>query len=302
MLDPRGLYELHTVDDAVGAPVLVHALRGFMDAGAAGTTVSETLLTELESTRLATFDVDQLFDYRGRRPVMTFDTNKWTEYDEPSLVVDIVKDVSGQSFLLMHGMEPDTQWERFSAAVRTIIEDCNVSLTVGVHGIPMGIPHTRPLGVTVHGTRDDLVGSEQAWFGAAQVPGSAAALLEMRLGEAGHDAIGFAAHVPHYLAQARFPQAAETLMSRIEGATGLELPILALAESERETAADIERQVADAPEVQAVVHALEEQYDAFVKADDKPSLLASDGQMPTADELGAEFERFLAEQGDEPKG
>ena len=43
-----------------------------------------------------------------------------------------------------------------------------------------------------------------------------------------------------------------------------------------------------------MVRALEEQYDAFV-AGRESSLLAEDRAMPTADELGAELERFLAE-------
>jgi hypothetical protein len=60
--------------------------------------------------------------------------------------------------------------------------------------------------------------------------------------------------------------------------------------------AAIAAQVADQPEVQAVVRALEEQYDAFVGARGR-SLLASDtSELPTGDELGAELERFLAEE------
>ena len=40
------------------------------------------------------------------------------------------------------------------------------------------------------------------------MPASAQALLEIRLGEWGHDALGFVAHIPHYLAQMDYPQAA----------------------------------------------------------------------------------------------
>ena len=50
-------------------------------------------------------------------------------------------------------------------------------------------------------------------------------------------------------------------------------------------------------EIAELVQALEGQYDAFVDAADREGLLADEaGTMPTAEELGAQFERFLAEQ------
>jgi hypothetical protein len=45
-----------------------------------------------------------------------------------------------------------------------------------------------------------------------------------------------------------------------------------------------------------VVSALERQYDAFVAAQENRSLLAHDEDLPSGDELGAEFERFLRQQ------
>jgi hypothetical protein len=56
-------------------------------------------------------------------------------------------------------------------------------------------------------------------------------------------------------------------------------------------------QLVDQPEVQAVVRALEEQYDALVAAQGEPlGTLPTD--LPTADELGAELERYLAAEND----
>ena len=67
--------------------VLVHSLRGFIDAGRAGLLVSDHLLELSEPVRVATFDIDQLLDYRSRRPEMTFSVNQWTAYDEPHLAL-----------------------------------------------------------------------------------------------------------------------------------------------------------------------------------------------------------------------
>jgi hypothetical protein len=127
------------------------------------------------------------------------------------------------------------------------------------------------------------------------VPASASALLEFRLGEAGRDAIGFAVQVPHYLSQAAYPTAALTLLDSVSELTGLDLPALELREAADRTNALIDRQVAESAEVAELVHGLEQQYDAAA-ARTSGDLLGEGEEMPTADELAAQFEQFLAEQ------
>ncbi|MFE5293518.1 proteasome assembly chaperone family protein [Isoptericola sp. NPDC056618] len=312
MLDPQSIYEVdeaavksvlpHHGPDAASVgtgPVLLHALDGFVDAGSAGEIAVEHVTEELTTTRLVTFDVDQLLDYRSKRVGMTFDADRWSAYDEPYLAIDHVADREGTGFLLLHGSEPDLQWERVVAAVKGLVERFDVSLTVGFHGIPMGVPHTRPLSLTAHGTRPGLVEDYTSFFGTVRVPGSLAALLEYRLGEAGHDAIGFTVHVPHYLAQSRYAPAAVVALRHVERATGLDLATGLLAEAAADATIEVEKQVGESGEVKAVVKALEEQYDAFTRSVGRPSLLAEQAPLPTADELGAEFERFLARQDDD---
>ena len=301
MLDPDELYVLEPDLPPMDRPVLVHALTGFIDAGSAGQLLRDHVLESLEHRLVATFDVDQLLDYRSRRPLMVFDRDHWESYDEPSLELHAVTDTEGRTFLLLEGAEPDVSWERFIVAVRHLIERLDVRLTIGVHGIPMGVPHTRPTAVTAHGTRPELTEGREPWVGRIQVPGSMINLLELRLGQTGHDAMGFAVHVPHYLAQAEYPGAAAALADQVAAAGGLSIPTAPLRSAAEETRTQIDEQVAASPEVAAVVQALEQQYDAFVGGSGRGDLLAGRGAgFPTADELGAELERFLAEQ--PPKG
>ena len=305
MLDPEQLF---TVDADVAVPpglVLLQALGGFIDAGGAGRITREHLLATLPSQPVVTFDVDQVLDYRDRRPIMLFVGDHWESYSDPQLAIHLVQDAAGAQFLLLAGPEPDYQWERFVSAVRQVVERFAVRLTVGFNAIPMGVPHTRPVGVTAHATRPDLVAGYQPWVNTVQVPASAGNLLELRLGQAGHDAIGFAAHVPHYLAQVDYPSAAIALLENVGRVATLSLPPGVLADAATEVRQQIDAQVADSDEVAAVVHALEGQYDAFVGAAGR-TLLAEDGaSLPTADEIGAELERFLAQQSrprDAPEG
>jgi predicted ATP-grasp superfamily ATP-dependent carboligase len=274
---------------------MLYYLDGFIDAGAAGRLLTSHLMGNLDHEQVARFDIDSLLDYRSRRPVMTFAKDHWEDYDAPELALSLLRDSMGTPFLLLAGLEPDREWETFTAAVRQLSNSLRVRLTVGFHGIPMGVPHTRQLGVTVHATQAGLMEGNRPLVDKLQVPGSAAALLEYRLGEDGLPAIGFAVHVPHYLAQAAYPAAAVTLLESVQRVTGLALPGDALRESARRTDLEITRQVEGSTEVAEVVRALEQQYDAFT-ADRETLLTGDDQQVPTAEELGAEFERFLAEQ------
>jgi predicted ATP-grasp superfamily ATP-dependent carboligase len=305
MLRPDDLYEI--VDESVAtgpsAPprVLVHAMDGFMDAGLAGRTVADHLLEVLDSRLVVRFDVDLMHDYRARRPEVTFAEDHFTDYSPPHLSIHLLTDDAGVEFLLLEGAEPDVHWERFAIAVRQLVERLNVTLTVGVHGIPMGVPHTRPLGLTAHATRAELVTRSNIWDGEMRLPASAATMLQVRLGEAGKDAMGFAVHVPHYLADSRYPGAALALVHALSAATGLLLPSKELLDEAAVTGRMVDEQVEASAEATAVVKALETQYDAAAGSVSRGSLLATES-LPSGEELSAEVEQFLADldKGDEP--
>jgi predicted ATP-grasp superfamily ATP-dependent carboligase len=305
VLDPRGLYEIAEDTPELGRPVLVQAMTGFVDAGAATRLAREHLMATYEHTTVARFDVDQVLDYRSRRPVMDFVEDHWESYDDPVLELSLLRDADDTAFLLLSGPEPDLQWERFVAAVVGLVDRLGVRLTVGLNAIPMAVPHTRPAGVTAHATRPELITGYEPWLARVRVPASAGHLLEYRLGQRGQDAVGFAAHVPHYLAQGEYPQAAEVLLESVSRASGLLVPTAGLHSAAEILRAGVDEQVAQDSEAAAVVTSLEQQYDAFVRGRGGRDLLAESGPLPSAEELGAELERFLAEQskpGEQPGG
>ena len=298
MQNPSELYHFETDTDPqdLRASVMVLALGGFMDAGHTQKLLTEHLLATGESTVVASFDADQLLDYRSRRPTMVFDTNRWVSYEDPCLALHRLTDRDGTPYLLLTGPEPDFQWERMAEAIRQLVVALGVDLVVTAHGIPMAVPHTRPIGMTSHATDPRLIPLQENPFGRVQVPGSLASLVELRLGESGHDAIGFAVHVPHYLAQAEFADGAVTALNAILAATGLNLPVDDLVAQAGLNRAEIAREVEGSEEVAQVIAALERQYDTFLEGRQKPSLLATDvSDLPSADEIGAEFEQFLRE-------
>jgi hypothetical protein len=118
----------------------------------------------------------------------------------------------------------------------------------------------------------------------------------------GHESVGYTVHVPHYLTQTDYPAAAEALLKQVADSGSLLFPLQDLTESAAAVRGKIDEQVEASPEVAQVVGALEHQYDAFVAAQENRSLLARDEDLPSGEELGAEFERFLAEHARDYRG
>ena len=96
--------------------------------------------------------------------------------------------------------------ERLAAAVVGLIEQLGVRMTVGVHGIPMAVPHTRPITLTAHATDASLVKGYRSWIDRVEVPASFTGLLEFRL-DSLIARLWVSLRMSHYLAQASFPEA-----------------------------------------------------------------------------------------------
>jgi hypothetical protein len=148
--------------------------------------------------------------------------------------------------------------------------------------------------ITAHGTRPELVDRQNLWSAQVTVPSSAQALLELRLGEWGHDAAGYVVHVPHYLAQIDYPPAALALIDALVDRTGLSIDVERLRARQGDALKEIEQQIEEQGGT-GLLGGLEEQYDAFTRGAAQ-SLLAHDEELPSGDELADQFEQFLARQ------
>ena len=293
--------ELYTFDaDAPTVPAglhLVAGLTGFADAGSAVAQVTNSILEDLDTELVAEFDPDVLLDWRARRPVITFEHDHISAVEPPRLALHLVRDEIGQPFLFLSGYEPDFQWNRFVRAVTGLAADLQVADTTWVQSIPMPVPHTRPISLTVSGTRADLVEQMSVWKPETQAPANVLHLVEHRLVETGAQVKGLVLLVPHYLSDTEFPDAAVAALSGIAAATGLIFPTDALRESGREFLTRVEEQVAGNAELQRLVSVLEERHDTYMEGNAVASPLTNvDGEVPTADAIAAELERFLADR------
>ncbi|WP_080794632.1 PAC2 family protein [Corynebacterium pacaense] len=294
------MYELEYPSPEVGsgtdATTLVVALQGYADAGHAVDASSSHLLAALDHRLIASFNADELIDYRSRRPATTIDHNEVTEMDVLQLGLHVVKDSDGKPFLLLSGPEPDLRWEAFSNAVADLVEKFGVDQTICLYAAPMTVPHTRPMVVSAHGNSKDLVSSQFSIDARITVPGSAALQLERLLNKQGRNVGGYTVHVPHYVAASPYPAATLKLLESVADTAGLNLPLLSLERDAERVARQLAEQTGDSAEIQNVVLALEQQYDEELERyrRNHPHAVLPGENVPSGDEIGAEFEKFLA--------
>src|SRR4051812_12480624 len=164
-------------------PVLVHALEGFSDAGHAIRLSAQHLKDTLNTELVASFAIDELLDYRSRRPLLTVKTDHFSHYEEPELSLYALRGSVAPPFLLLAGMERDLRWERFITAVRLLAERLDVRQTIGLGTIPMAVRHPRPMTLTGHANNKELIAGHTPWVGEVQVPGSVSNLREFRMAQ-----------------------------------------------------------------------------------------------------------------------
>jgi hypothetical protein len=309
MRSPDELITIHHETAFTEPPVLVHAFAGFVDAGGGVRLAAEHILTSCEHTLIASFDVDELLDYRARRPRMSFVVDHFASVDMPQILLYDVTDLHGTRFLLLVGPEPDYQWMRFMAAVDVIVARYGVRLAAGLSAIPWPAPHTRPVGVTIHGSDPSLVFGIPAVNGEIEVPGHVGAMLELHLGQNGLPSLGVTAQVPHYLVQFEYPRGALVLLEGLTSSTGLVISHDGLATAARAADSEVAKQLDGNDEFATVVSALEQQYDQLAEstvntpAGGFGSIDPAD--IPNADAIAAQVEELLAglaDDGDGTKG
>ena len=295
VIEPSDLYELqmNPIDVPLGLPVLA-GLSGFTDAGGTVSQVADNIFANFESQTVVQFVNDELLDYRSRRPVMFFERDHIVSYDPPSLALHLVTDEAGNPFLFLSGYEPDFKWDAFVTAVQEIFALFAVSSVTWVHSIPFPTPHTRPVGVTVSGNRQDLIDAVSEWKPSTSVPGNVLHALEYQLTRAGIPMVGFVLLVPHYLSDSDYPEAAIAAFQQVSSATGLVFRTDPLREESARFSKQINKQLDENPELARIVQSLEQGYQSNSNAPGRSAMHKPTPKVPSADEIAAELEDYLA--------
>lgn len=279
------LYSLIEQPD-LESPVLVMALKGWIDAGLGADTAAETIIQGVDRHTIARFDADALLDWRARRPVMRLEDgiNSRLSWDETELTW--ARDLAGNDLLLLFGNEPDHAWLAFSDQVVDLVLDLGCRLVIGLGAYPTPVPHTRPPLLAASASSQDL--AQGLVRNSVEVPSGVQGMIERRAALRGLPALGLWAQVPHYVAAMPYPAASLALIEAANRVAGVKLPVGDLEDRAEASRARIDELIGQNPEHRAMLEQLEQQADEHATTE----LTAATGE-----ELVAELERFLREQG-----
>ena len=272
-------------DPELEAPVLVAALEGWVDAGAAGTTAAAQLAED--GRVVATFDADAIYDYRSRRPTLDIVDGRPMTLSWPTLQVTAAR-IGSRDLLVLTGPEPDYRWRELTTDVVELAKRLGVASWASMGAIPAAVPHTRPVPILATASAPGLLpeGIRQGPDGLLRVPSAALSVLELAAATNGIPAVGFFAQVPHYV-NASYPAASIALLSALGRHLGIDPPVGHLATRALERRNLLDAATATDEDTKAHVERLE--------------LLADESRLPAGDELIADIERFLRE-GDDTDG
>jgi hypothetical protein len=291
-MNPR--YELHGELPVLDRPVLVVHLSGWIDASGAAAAAMATLDQACDTKTLATFDGDTFIDYRARRPTMELREGVNTRLVWSDIELKAGVDSKGHPVLTLVGPEPDSQWRAFASAVTQLALQLGVYQAVALGSYPFASPHTRAPRLSSSSPSADVVAGLPYLKNSVDVPAGMSAVLEHALTEAGIASLGLWVQVPHYVSAMSYPAASASLLDGLREVTGITMDTSALQREAEIQRMRIDQLVAGNDEHQAMVEQLEGVYDQVEQQ--SVDLGRAFDELPSGDELAAEFERFLRDQ------
>jgi proteasome assembly chaperone (PAC2) family protein len=278
--------------DDVGAlrnPVLLVALRGLFDISGVATSALDWMIKERDYVVVADVDPDPFFDFTQERPEVYLDDDdqrqlRWPENE--FLVIRYPED--SRDIVELNGVEPHVNWKTFTQCIVHVAQRLKCSLVVSLGAAAEQVPHTRVpfvVGSTTHDELAQRLGLSRPQY---QGPTGVAGVLLEALDSAGIANVSLRVGVPHYLMNAQHPKSAAALLQHLQHVLGIptdhQLLVDEIGRWQELHDAAVEGDV----QASAYVAMLERSHDQQTEA-----------QMPTGDDLAAELEEFLREQGDE---
>jgi proteasome assembly chaperone (PAC2) family protein len=273
------------------SPVMVCAFRGWNDAAASASTALTAVASSLEAEPLASIDPEDFFDFQSTRPQISMDEGQTRLIDWPENSFFAVRVPSAdRDLVLLDGTEPNLRWRTFSETIATVADALGVEMVITLGALIAEVSHTLPVPITGLASSVELVEELELERSNYEGPTGIVGVVHDLCRQNGIDSASLWAAVPHYVAAVPNPKAALALLRRLEGLTGIAVEASELEEETTDYEEQIGRAVAANPEIEELVTRIEaEQADLF---DDE-------GELPNADTLAREFQRFLRQRGDD---
>ena len=274
-------------------PALVCAFKGWNDAGEAASAAVGFLADSFDATEIARIDPEDFYDFTAVRPTVRLSEGQTRVIEWPDNTLHAAP-VAGteHDLLLFQGVEPSLRWRAFCQTVIDMARELGCEMVITLGALLADVPHTRPVPMT--GICSDQVmvqrlGFEQSNY---QGPTGIVGVLHHACAQAGLTAVSLWASVPHYVAAAPNPKAALALIRSFEGVAGVAVDALDLERSAEDYERQVNAAVATDPDVKSFVERLERTIDE-VTEDAPPE------NLPSADAIARDFQRFLKQRGAE---
>lgn len=289
---------LHWDDKPEGlrAPIVVAAFRGWNDAAAAATTALSTIGEMVNAERVATIDPDEFYDFQTTRPLIdTSEGGRGTlSWPEVEIFAARVPDAE-HDLILISGAEPSMRWRSFSRLLLDTAAQLGGQRVVLLGALLADVAHTNPVRLT--GISPDEAVVEELGLRPPSYSGPTGILGVLQHGAADHNmqALSLWAPVSHYAAGITNTKASLALVETFSTVTGIPVATTTLSAAAEIFEEQVSRAVEADPRLRNLVERLQR---AAEEADRDEVLNFNEAELPTGDELAAELERFLREQGD----
>jgi proteasome assembly chaperone (PAC2) family protein len=273
------------------SPVMVCSFRGWNDAAAAASTALNAVASSFDSELIAKVDPEDYFDFQSTRPtiVLSEGQSRRIEWPENNLVAVRIP-TADRDLVLLDGTEPNLRWRTFSETIATAADALGVEMVITLGALIAEVSHTLPVPITGLASDQELVEELELERSNYEGPTGIVGVVHDLCRQAGISSASLWAAVPHYVAAVPNPKAALALLRRLEGLTGIAVEASELEEETSDYEEQIGRAIAANPEIEDLVSRIEaEQVDLMTEEGD---------DLPSADTIAREFQRFLRQRGD----
>jgi len=274
------------------SPVLVCSFRGWNDAAASASTALGAVASSFDAQLIARIDPEDYFDFQSTRPTITLTDGQARKIDWPenNLIAARVPGAD-RDLVLLDGTEPNLRWRTFSETIAMAAETLGVEMVITLGALIAEVSHTLPVPITGLASDANLVEELELERSSYEGPTGIVGVVHDLCGQSGIDSASLWAAVPHYVAAVPNPKAALALLRRLEGLTGIAVEASELEEETSDYEEQIGRAVAANPEIEELV--------ARIEAEQVDLLAAEGDELPSADTIAREFQRFLRQRGDQ---
>jgi proteasome assembly chaperone (PAC2) family protein len=273
------------------SPILVCAFRGWNDAAASASTALASIANDLEGEQIAQIDPEDFFDFQSTRPTITMDAGQTRRIEWPeNNVIAVPVPTADRDLVLFDGTEPNLRWRTFSETIATVADALGVEMVITLGALIAEVSHTLPVPITGLASSAELVEELELERSNYEGPTGIVGVVHDLCRQNGLDSASLWAAVPHYVAAVPNPKAALALLRRLEGLTGIAVEASELEEETADYEEQIGRAVAANPEIEELVARIEAE---------QADLIDEEGELPNADTLAREFQRFLRQRGDQ---